>query len=647
MIYPHLFSSGKIGKMTIDNRIIMAPMATNFALDGGGVSQTQHDYYAARARGGAGLIIVENANVSYPLGANGATQLRIDEDRFIPGLASLVDTIHDAGAGCRVAIQLNHAGATAKSFRIGAQPVSASDIPATAVGEKPRPLTPREFEELAVQFGTAALRAKRAGFDAIEIHGGYGYLLGQIISPYTNRRTDEYGGSTEKRMKFPLMVVAEIRKKVGPDFPLLFRMNGEEFMEGALTLEEAKKIAKMLEEASVDLIHVTGGSGYTGYCHLEPMSFGEAWKSYLAAEIRKVVNVPVAAVGVIRTPERAEELIKSGVDFVAIGRGLIADPEWPNKARQGKAEEIRKCISCLVCASRRVFEDLPIRCSVNPVVGHEGEARFVQPVGQVKKVVVIGGGPGGMEAAIAASQKGHRVTLIEKKKELGGQLRLAKVPPHKDKINWFIGHLTAELSKAGVEVKLGVEATAAMIKELSPDAVIVATGGVPITLFMRDSTNAVTAHAMLEERMSFSDKKIVVIGGGLVGCESAEYLAVQGNKVTVLEMLPQVLMDTDPLTRADLLQRLNKLGVELKPGFCVKKVNGTKITGEVILDGQASQQELEAELLVIAVGARPENALIGELKGIPGLEVYSIGDCVKPARIVQAVRQAAVCANKI
>ncbi|MCR4441294.1 MAG: FAD-dependent oxidoreductase [Peptococcaceae bacterium] len=647
MQYPNLFSSAKIGKMTVENRIIMAPMATNFALDGGGVSQVQHDYYAERARGGAGLIIVENANVSFPLGANGATQLRIDEDRFIPGLAHLVDTIHEAKEGCKAAIQLNHAGATAKSYRVGAQPVSASNIPATAAGEVPRPLTREEFAELAAKFGEAALRAKRAGFDAVEVHGGYGYLLGQVISPYTNRRSDEYGGSVENRMRFPLMVVEEIRRRVGPDFPILFRMNGDEFMEGGLTLEEAKRGAKLLEEASVDLIHVTAGNGYTAYRHLEPMSFPEAWKAYLAGEVKKVVGVPVAAVGVIRDPARAEAIIEAGVDFVAIGRGLIADPEWPNKARQGKAGDIRKCISCLVCASRRVFEDLPIRCSVNPLVGHEGEARVVKPAGKAKKVVVIGGGPAGMEASILASQNGHRVTLVERRKELGGQLLLAKVPPHKDKIAWFIDYLADQVRRAGVEVRLGVEADAETVASMAPDAVIVATGGQPITLFLQDSPSAVTAHAMLEKGLRYSNKKVVVIGGGLVGCESAEYLAEQGNRVTVVEMLPQVLADTDPLTRADLLLRLNRLGVDLRANFRVKSVTGTNVTGDVTQGGEVSQQELEAELLVIAVGARPDDALVNELKNIPGLEAFAVGDCVKPGRIVHAVRQAAVAASKL
>jgi len=340
-MFSNLLSPAKIGTMTCKNRVIMAPMACNLALEGGGVSEAQFNYYRERARGGVGLIIVENANVDFPMGSNGASQLRVDHDRFIPGLCHLVEAIREAGPGCKVAIQINHGGGTAKGARIGAQPVGPSDVRVTAIGEVPRPMTKEEIEALAVKFGEAALRAKRAGFDAVEVHGGYAYLLGQFISPHTNRRTDEYGGSVENRMRFPLMIMGEIRKRVGPQFPVLFRINGDEFMEGALTLDQAKEGAQLLEKASVNLLHVTAGNGLTVYRHIEPMSFSEGWKAYLAKEIKSVVNIPVAAVGVIREPGNADDIIRQGVDFVAIGRGLIADPYWVKKAEQGHPEQIR------------------------------------------------------------------------------------------------------------------------------------------------------------------------------------------------------------------------------------------------------------------------------------------------------------------
>ena len=355
--YEHLLSEGLIGRMTVKNRTLMAPMATNFADPDGGITEQMVNYYVERARGGVGLIIVENSNVDFPLGANGAVQLRIDEDRFIPGLALLREALSDADPTCRVAIQINHAGALTKSTRTGGhQIVGPSDVPTRLLGEIPRSLSIKEIEDLAMKYATAAERAKKAGFDAIELHGGSSYLLAQFMSPYFNKRTDAYGGSIENRMRFPVLILRKIRELVGRNFPILFRMSADEFLEGGLVLAESRQYAKILERESVDLLHISAGSSYSIDRHMEPMSYPQGWKAYLAAEIKKEVAIPVATVGVIREPGVAEDIIADRkADFVTLGRTLIADPHWVNKSARGQA--ITHCITCNVCGGRRTAYD--------------------------------------------------------------------------------------------------------------------------------------------------------------------------------------------------------------------------------------------------------------------------------------------------
>ncbi len=642
--YQSLFSTGKIGNLILKNRIIMAPMATNFARLSGEASERLIDYYVERARGGVGLIIVENANIDYPTGRNGAIQLRIDDDGYIVGLGALCDAIHEADPAVRVALQISHAGASTRSARIGGhQIVGPSNVPIRVNGEIPRPLEVAEIRDITTKFGQAALRAKQAGFDAVEIHGANAYLLAQFISPITNKRTDLYGGSLANRLRFPLEVVRSIRERVGDAFPISFRMSGSDFMPGGLTLEDAMQNAKLLEQAGVNLLHVTAGNGYTHEKHVEPASYQEAWKTYLAREIKQVVQIPVAAVGVIRTPAIANAIIENqDADFVVIGRGLIADPYWPKKAQSGQIKGIRRCVSCLTCTSRRVNDNLAICCAINPAAGREAEMRVsTNQSGDKKKIVIVGGGPAGMYASSLLKKIGHEVTLYEKEEELGGQLRIASIPPFKDKLLWLLEYLKYEIESTGVAVKLGVEATAKTLAESGAELVILATGAKPIIPPITGVANSsvLTAHELLARKESFSDLDIVVIGGGSVGCETAEFLA-KANRVTVVEMRQDIAVDLKPLNKADLLGRLHESGINIQTNTQVESIGDGKVCCIITEpDGSKSRKSFAADLTVIAAGSVALNHLAEELRQY-GLEAFNIGDCVKPGQIIDSLRQA-------
>ncbi|MFW6052732.1 MAG: FAD-dependent oxidoreductase [Desulfosalsimonas sp.] len=652
-MYRHLFSKGYIGDLALGNRVIMAPMATNFASAYGEVTQKQIDYYVERAKSGIGLIFVENANVDYPRGRNGATQLRIDDDLFLPGLSYLVETIKEAAPESKVALQLNHAGAATSSARTGGiRPGGPSDIPTSPHGEAPQPLSKEEIADIVEKFGQAALRAQKAGFDLVELHGGFAYLLAQFISPLTNKRTDEFGGSLENRMRFPLRVVEKIKSLSGKGYPLSFRINGDEFVKGGVSLSEAKQVSGLLEKAGADLIHVTAGSGFTPEKHIEPSGYKEGWKVYLAGEIKKVVDVPVAAVGVIRDPQNADEIISAGkADFVVIGRGILADPYWAKKARQGKAREIRPCILCNCCASRRIFEAKAIRCSVNPMMGYEKE--FSQALSsslqKPKKIIVIGGGPAGMQNSIILHEMGHEVILFEANKELGGQLLLARVPPHKEKIGDFKDYLVMEVLKRDIEVNLNTTVTTSIVEECSPDVIVVATGAAPFILpfDIESDVQVLSAFECLQGTQEINGDRVAVIGGGLVGCETSEYLAGLGYKVSIIDMLPQIANDMNIISRNDLFRRLEDYNVEVITGHEVDKISKGCVTCKSLCQGEHTEVEITADAVIYALGNRSNNELYDEIKKTVNIPVYNIGDSRTPGMILDAMRDAVVTAYKI
>nr|PZN05356.1 MAG: NADH oxidase [Bacillota bacterium] len=637
---PNLFSEGRIGKLTVRNRIVMPPMATNLANEDGSVSQKLIDYYVARAKGGVGLIILENVQVSYPQGKNVACQLRLDDDKYTAGFFELAEAVHNYGA--KIFMQIHHAGRqTTPGITEGIQPVAPSPVPCGFLKVQPRELTLEEIEDIIQRFVNTAVRAKTAGFDGIELHGAHGYLIGQFMSPRTNKRVDQYGGSLERRMRFPLEIIRRIKEAVGDDYPISFRFSADEFIEGGNTLEEGKQIAKMLEEAGVHVLHVSSGIYESMPTILETSRFEQGWRLYLAETIKKIVNIPVITVGVIRDPEFAEEIIASGkADFVAIGRGLIADPEWPRKAKEGRFDEVRKCISCNVgCIGGHVFYNRRLRCSINPCVGHEALYSEIKQSPEKKKVVVVGGGPAGMQAAIVAAKKGHSVVLLEKEQKLGGQLELAAIPPGKSKINWFNEWLKGELARAGVEVKTGVEADAEYVAALNPDLVILATGSEPIKPNIKgvspENAHVFQAWDVLRGKMDCKEgDQVVVVGGGLVGCETAHYLAEKGAKVTILEMLPEVASDMEPITRFDMMQILGKLGVKMKTNVIVTEITEN---GVVYMYKNGQQGFEPAQKVVISVGQSPVGKKLKDALEQKGIEVRVVGDAAKVGKIIDAV----------
>lgn len=636
--YPHLFSPMKIGSLTVKNRIVMPPMATNLANSDGSVSERLIEYYKARAKGGTGLLIIENAQVDYPRGKNVSNQLRIDDLKYAGGFHDLTDAIHDSGA--KVFLQIHHAGRqTNTDVTENLELRAPSPIPDAGSDHQPKEMTIEEIQDIVRRFGRAASFAKIARFDGVEVHGAHGYLVNEFMSPRTNKRMDLYGGSFEKRMRFPLEIIKAIRENCGEDYPLCFRFSAEEFLgaEGN-TIEEGKKIAQTLEAAGVDVLHVSSGMYETMPTLLEPQGFAEGWRRYLAEEIKKVVNIPVISVGVLRVPDMCEEMVAQGkTDFVAIGRGLIADPEWANKAQAGKAEEIRKCISCNEgCIGGNVFFGRKLRCTVNPCVGFESKLDQVQPAAEAKNVAVIGGGPAGLMAAIMAAKRGYKVTLFEKAAELGGQLNIACLPPDKEFINFVIDWQKAEASRCGVEVKLNTEATPELMKSLGEDKVIIATGSQPIVpQKIEGAASAAQAWDVISGKHKLSGKEAVIIGGGIVGCETAHLLADKGISVTVLDLLDDVAVDLEPITRGYLLAKLQEKQVKFITNAIVTKISGE---GVEYLTKSGKYRLVPTAAPILSLGQRPVGLDLAQAMEEAGLDVVIAGDAAGGGKIISATR---------
>jgi len=631
-----LFERGRIGRLETKNRIAMAPMGTNGLTDiDFGYSRRLIDFYAARAKGGAGMIITGAAVVNTTLEGGISHFLpRLDSAAYMGRLSELCDAVHHYGA--KLVLQLT-AGFGRVNFieNNPIPPISASELPCfldTSVST--RALTVEEIQTLVVSFATSAGMAQIAGVDAIEIHGYGGYLIDQFQTALWNKRTDEYGGDLDGRLRFTMELIGATRAAVGADLPIIYKFTPDHYIEGGRTLEEGLEIAGRLESAGVDALHVDGGCYEVWNRAVPSMYEPPACQIDLAAAVRQVVEVPVIANGKLGNPEIAERVIEEGkTDFVAIGRPLLADPDWPAKVKAGRADDIRPCIGCNEACIGRGYEMKYLSCTVNPRTGMEREFAL-KPVETKKSVLVIGGGPGGMEAAAVAASRGCDVTLWERSEELGGKLNLASIPEFKLDIRPLTEYLSSEIEKAGVKVELGKEATADLVAEMSPDVVIIATG----SAFRLPEIPGVEAGHVFSIVDLFQEERdpgddVIVAGGGLCGCETAAYLAGRGKKVTIVEMadalMPEgVNVNTMLAVHALLAQR----GVEALTG--TKLVEVSKAGAMIEANGAA--RELGADSVVAATGFAPDLTLRDALEG-KVKEIVTVGDCSEPRNILGAI----------
>ena len=623
-----LFEPITIGKVQAKNRILMLALATCYVEDGQ-VNERLRAFYRARAEGGAGIITV---GVLTPIpGGIPSRRLGVYHDGFIPGLKGLVSLIHASGGLASAQIAVEEGGA----LGAGSSPEHFGPSPAALRRGQPPPhgLSVEEIAYLVDAFGQATARAREAGFDMVELHAGIGFLINRFLSPVTNKRTDSYGGSLENRMRFLMEVLQSAQRKAGGDYTLICRISGEEFMEGGMTLKETAPIAQALEKAGVRALNVQAG-WHESSVPLVQMSVPRGAFVYVAEGIKKAVHIPVVAAYRINDPVLADQILAEGkADLIGMGRPLVADPELPNKAREGRLEDIRTCIACNRCLDD-IFEDKPMTCAINAQAGREAECAITR-ASRSKKVVVVGGGPAGMEAARVAALRGHQVTLLEGQGQLGGNLLLASAPPHKEEINSLTRYLSAQLHKLSVRVRLGQQVTAGSVLAEKPEAVIVATGASPIIPDIPGTNGRnVTAAAEVLAGRRDTGPRVVIIGGGMVGCETAEFLAEKGKTVTVLEMLPRLGQDIGLTTRWVVLGRLRKLNVRQEAKATAAEVTekGVRATR----DGESLF--FEGDTVVLAVGMKPRAELASELQG-KVKEVHAIGDCQRPRRIAEAIEE--------
>jgi 2,4-dienoyl-CoA reductase-like NADH-dependent reductase (Old Yellow Enzyme family)/thioredoxin reductase len=637
MQYPRLFQHGKIGRLQIRNRIVMPAMGTNFTGLDGVVSDRNVQYYCERARGGVGLIITEASYIDQTT-KNRPHALGSSEDRFVPGLRHLADAIHAEGAAC--CIQLNHAGKLAPSKVIGCTPLAPSAIPHAATGEVPRAMSREDIRYIVECFAAAAGRASQAGFDAVEVHGAHGYLVHQFLSPLSNCREDEYGGTFENRARFALEVVRAVRERVGHDFPIIFRLSATEYMEGGFTTEEMVRLARWLEAEGVAALDVSAGSTETAYSSaqvVQTMYFEPGSLAKYARMIKDQVSIPVIAVGRINQPQLAEAILARGdADFVAAGRAFTADPHWPRKVLEGRTEEICQCLACNVGCLGRLVQGMDVKCVQNPWVGTDYESG-VPAAPTSKRVLVIGGGPAGLEAARVAAARGHRVILLEREAQLGGQVRLACVPPGKAGMQEVVRSRVRDLKKLGVELKCGVEVQPSNISSFTTDVVIEATGALPANLtFPTNFPEKVFSAWSVLAGQELAGERILVIGAGMVGLEIADWLASKAKKVVVIELLDQVGNNITPTVRAMLLARLDAEKVQVITGAMLDHWGPD---GAAISKADGSVFRLEAiDNVIAAVGSQPNR--VSEMLPDSGIVRKRIGDSEKPRDLLACVSEA-------
>lgn len=634
MKYEKLFEKGKIGKLTLKNRIVMTPMGTGFAAASGEASEEITKFYEERAKGGVGLIICEVCRVDELSGIAQPCQLRATDMNVIPSFTRMVDRIH--AYDTKVFMQLHHPGNEAFPITLHGNPViGPSPVMCKTVGVVPKEMTTAEVEAMVKNYVKAAVIAKTAGFDGVEIHAAHGYLVNQFMSPHTNHRTDKYGGDFFNRMRFISEIIISIRFACGADFPVSVRMNGTDFWDDGNDEKECQHIARYLESLGVASLNVSSGSYESGWSIIEPYPYQEGWKKHLAKGIKECVHIPVIAVNTVKHPAHAEAMLEEGVsDFVGVARGNLCDPEFGNKAKRGDDARVRKCIGCMNCFKQAGL-GRAIECAVNPVLGREtyrGDDKLIKN-GDGRTVAVIGAGPSGLQAAITLAKRGFKVVVFEKSDRIGGNMNLAGVPPCKGLISEFIETLGIEAADLGIDIRLNTPGTVEAAKAVGAVGVVIAAGGIDIIPQVDGIDKAYTYRQVLKNEVELKGKKIAVIGGGLTGLETAEYLSDFDNEVSVIEMAPAVGTAMYRSVTDAVVGHITKNGGHIMTGTMFKAVGDGFVTLNSLATGYDTDAPFDA--CVIAMGVKPNDAIVAEFEAAFD-KVAVVGDTVEPGNIADA-----------
>ena len=635
-----LFSPFSIKAIKLKNRIVMPALASFLIGNDGSISDTTVEHYRRRAAGGPAMVIVEACAVS-PEGVVSAHQARIYEDRFIEGLSKIATAIKEEGSV--PAVQIHHSGRQTSVKVIKRKPLAPSPLPCPAIRGEVEPLSIGGIQELVKKFGDAAVRAYQAGFELIEIHGAHGYLINQFLSQFSNIREDEYGGTVAARARFAGEIVEEIGRRLGHEFPISFKISAEEYVQGGLTTKESIEILKILAAAGIDIVQVSAGNDITPEWICQPMFMEKACLVDSAEQVKDALDIPVMAVGRINDPYIANAIIaEEKADLVCIGRGLLADPQLPNKAKEGRLDEIRTCIACNTCMES-IFKRGRIECLVNPMLGREKEMAYI-PTPKPKKILVVGGGPGGLNVAWIAAKRGHDVHVYEKRRELGGQLLPGSLPGHKAELRTLIQFQKKQAELFGVKCHLNHEVSAEDINVFKPDVVILATGSLPALPSVQgiEKDIVLTYEDVLnDEPVDF--QSVVIVGGGPTGLETALYLSDHGSSVTVIEMLPDAGKDLEAMTKKIIFTRLKENNVAVATDTRLLKIEDN---GVIVADRENQERFIESDKVLIATGTRPNLKLYDQIKSL-GFKIHQIGDCLEPRSAKEAIYESAVLGRRI